>query len=297
MSYTLPMSFLALFLILTAAVSHSTWNLLLKRADSKELFAWWFSLAGAVLLAPLGVTLFILYPVSLPGPWFILAGSVMQCFYLVMLGRAYSRGDLSLVYPIARGTGPMLVPLLAVLTLGETIAWPAILGIVLVVAGIYTVSWWGHFREILASPVEFFRNSGVPYAILTGCIITIYSLLDKRAVEYVQPFLYMYFMTIGVSVGLAPYIIRKYGFAQVRGIWTGNLWTIPVAGLLSFLAYACILTAFSISRVSYIAPAREVSIVVGVLAGVLILKEPFGRGRLVGSCLIVLGLAFIALSP
>ena len=291
------MSILALFLILTAAVSHSTWNLLLKRSDSKELFAWWFSVVGAVLLAPLGVALFILYPVSLPGPWFILGGSVMQCFYLVMLGRAYTRGDLSLVYPIARGTGPMLVPILAVLTLGETIAWPAILGIVLVVAGIYTVCWWRRFQEILADPVGFFRDSGVLYAILTGCIITVYTLLDKRAVEYVQPFLYMYFLTVGVTVGLAPYIFRKYGLGQIRGIWNGNLWTIPVAGLLSFLAYACILTAFSISRVSYIAPAREVSIVVGVLAGVLILKEPFGRGRLLGSAMIVLGLVLISLSP
>lgn len=291
------MSVLALLLILTAALSHAGWNLLLKRAESKELFAWWFSVSGAVLLAPLGVILFLMYPVSLPGPWFILGGSVMQCFYLVMLGRAYTRGDLSLVYPIARGTGPMLVPILAVLTLGETIAWPAIVGIVFVVAGIYTVSWWGHFRQILANPAGFFRESGALYAILTGCTITVYSLLDKRAVEYVQPFLYMYFLTIGVSVGLAPYILRNYGLSQIRGVWKGNLWAIPVAGLLSFLAYACILTAFSISRVSYIAPAREISIVMGVVAGVLILKEPFGRGRLAGSSLIVIGLVLIALSP
>ena len=291
------MSILALFLILTAAASHAAWNLLLKRADSKELFAWWFSVSGAVLLAPLGVTLYILYPVSLPGPWFILAGAVMQCFYLVLLGRAYARGDLSLVYPIARGTGPMLVPVLAVLTLGETIAWPAIVGIVFVVIGIYTMSWWGHFREILTNPVGFFRDSGAFYAILTGCVITVYSLLDKRAVEHVQPFLYMYFMTIGVSLGLAPYVFKKYGLYRMREIWDDNLWTIPTAGLLSFLAYACILTAFSISRVSYIVPAREVSIVVGVLAGVWILKEPFGRGRLVGSAMIVLGLILLSLSP
>ena len=291
------MSILALLLILTAAVSHSTWNLLLKRSDSKELFAWWFSVSGAVLLAPLGVILFILNPVSLPGPWFILGGSVMQCFYLVLLGRAYTRGDLSLVYPIARGTGPILVPILAVLTLGETIALPAIIGIGFVVAGIYTVSWWGHFREILANPFGFFRDSGVLYAMLTGCAITVYTLLDKRAVEYVQPFLYMYFMTVGVTVGLAPYIFRKYGFAQIKGIWSGNLWTIPIAGLLTYLAYACILTAFSISRVGYIAAAREISIVVGVLAGVLILKEPFGRGRLAGSAMIVMGLILLSLSP
>ena len=297
LGYTLTMDSPALLLILLAALSHAGWNLLLKRSDSKELFAWWFSVAAAVLLAPMGVILFILYPVSLPGPWFILGGAVMQCFYLVLLGRAYTRGDLSLVYPVARGTGPMLVPILAVLTLGESISWPAIVGIVFVVAGIYTVSWWGHFRSIVSDPAGFLREGGVFYAILTGCIITVYSLLDKRAVEHVQPFLYMHFLTTGVAIGLAPYILRKYSLVEIRAAWAGNAWAIPVAGLLSFLAYAFILTAFSMSRVSYIAPAREISIVVGVLAGVLVLKEPFGWGRLVGSIMIVCGLILIALSP
>ena len=291
------MTALSLLLILIAAFSHATWNLLLKRSDEKELFVWWFSVAAAVLLAPLGIVLFLLNPVIVPGHWFILGAIVLQCLYLVFLGRAYARGDLTLVYPIARGTGPMLVPILAVLTLGESISWPAIVGIVLVVAGIYTMSWWGRFREIVARPSNFLRNGGVIYALLTGCTITVYSLLDKRGVEYVHPFLYMYFLVVGVSVGLAPYIFRNYSLERIKGAWTGNLWAIPAAGLLSFLAYASILTAFSLSRVSYIVPAREISIVVGVLAGVLILKETFGRGRLVGSCLIVIGLVVISLSP
>ena len=291
------MTELSLLLILIAAFSHAGWNLLLKKSEDKELFVWWFSVAAAVLLAPLGIALFLLFPVTAPGYWLVLGAISLQCLYLVFLGRAYTRGDLTLVYPIARGTGPMLVPVLAVLTLGETIAWPAVAGIILVVAGIYAMSWWGHFREVVANPVGFFRSSGVMYALLTGFTITVYSLLDKRGVQYVQPFLYMYFLVVGVSIGLAPYILRRYSLPQIRGAWSGNIWAIPVAGLLSFLAYAAILTAFSLSRVSYIVPAREISIVVGVLAGVFILKETFGRGRLVGSCLIVLGLVLISLSP
>jgi multidrug transporter EmrE-like cation transporter len=172
------MTTLSLLLILIAALSHSGWNLLLKKSDNKELFVWWFSVSGAVLLAPLGIVLFLRYPIAAPGHWIVLGAIVLQIFYLIFLGRAYARGDLSLVYPIARGTGPMLVPVLAVLTLGERIEWPAILGIVFVVAGIYTISWWGQFRKIVTNPLSYLREGGVSYALLTGFTITTYSLLQ-----------------------------------------------------------------------------------------------------------------------
>ena len=291
------MTTLSLLLILTAAVSHAGWNLLLKKSGDKELFAWSLYVCGAVLLAPLGIILFILHPISPPGYWLLLASAVMQAFYLITLGRAYARGDLSLVYPIARGTGPMLVPVLAVLTLGERIAVPAIIGIALVVLGIYTVSWWGSFRVIVTRPIDFLRANGVIYALLTGGIITVYSLVDKRGVQYVQPFLYMYLLMLGSSIFLAPYILRNYNLSQIKAVWSARIWAIPVAALLSFVAYGSVLAAFSLSRVSYVAPAREVGIVAGVLLGVLVLKEPFGRGRILGSCLIVAGLLLIALSP
>jgi drug/metabolite transporter (DMT)-like permease len=122
-------------------------------------------------------------------------------------------------------------------------------------------------------------------------------LVDKRGVTYVQPFLYMYLMTLGCAVGLAPYILRKQGIGAIQQEWKINAGPIAVAGLLTFLAYGLVLTAFSLSRVSYVAPAREVGIVIGVLLGVFVLKEPFGGGRLLGSCCIVAGLALIAISP
>ena len=291
------MSLLALVLVLTGSVAHAGWNLLLKRSDNKEVFVWSLLVAGSLLLAPLGAVLIWLNPITAPGYWLLLATIVVHVYYFVLLGRGYARGDLSLVYPIARGIGPMLVPVLAVLTLGEQIAWPAVLGIVFIIIGIYVVSWWGRFREILTAPLSFLRDSGIRYALLTGLTITVYTLVDKRGVQHVQPILYMYLLTLGVAAGLAPYILRNYGWAPVLQEWRAHAWPILVAGLLVFVAYGLALTAFSISRVSYIAPAREVSIVIGVLAGVLILKEPFGRGRLVGSALIVFGLVLIALSP
>ena len=291
------MSALALGLVLLSALCHSTWNLLLKRAANPEVFAWSLLIAGSVVLAPLGAVLFWLYPVPPDGYWFVLATVILHVFYFAMLGRGYSRGDLSLVYPIARGIGPMLVPVLAVLFLGERVALPAALGIALIIAGIYIVSWWGRFRQVLSDPFALLRDGGVVYAVLTGLIITAYTLVDKQGVAHVQPFLYMYLQTIGAGIGLAPWILLQYRWSPVKREWQENFWPIVLAGILVFTAYGMVLTAFSISRVSYISPAREVGIVIGVLMGVLILKEPFGGGRLLGSAFIVAGLALIALSP
>ena len=291
------MTAFALGLVLLSALCHATWNLLLKRAGNQQVFAWALLISTSVMLLPLGVVLFLFHPIAAPGYWFVLVSAALQAFYFVMLGRAYSRGDLGLVYPVARGIGPMLVPVLAVVVLGERVALPAVIGIALIVVGIYIVSWWGRFRQILATPSALLRDQGVLYAVLTGLTITGYTLVDKRGVEHVQPFLYMYLLTIGSAIALAPYILRSYGLAPVRREWGANARPIVAAGLLFFAAYGLVLTAFTLSQVSYVAPAREVGIVFGVLMGMLVLKEQSGGGRLLGAAFIVAGLALIALSP
>ena len=292
-----PMTSLALTLVLLASVAHSSWNFLLKRSEDKEVFIWGLLVAASVLLAPLGVMLAWQNPIESVGWWFVTATIVLHILYFGLLGRSYTEGDLSLVYPIARGMGPMLVPILAVVFLGETIASSAIAGIVVIVAGIYTVSWWGSFRRLARHPLDLFRNPGTRYAVLTGLTIAAYTIVDKRGVSYVQPFLYMYLMTLGSAVGLSPYVLVKRRLGGIRNELRANSVVISVAGSLTFLAYGLVLTAFSLSRVSYVAPAREVGIVVTVLIGVLVLREPFGAGRLLGSVIIVAGLLLIALSP
>ena len=290
------MSLLALILVLTGSVAHAGWNLLLKRSDNKEVFVWSLLVAGSLLLAPWA-------PSS--------SGSIHFCSRL-LADPGYHRGARLLLCtagaglragrPIPRvshcqGNWPHAGAHPGGDYPGGQIAWPAVLGIVSIIVGIYVVSWWGRFREILTAPLSFLRDGGIRYALLTGLTITVYTLVDKRGVQHVQPILYMYLLTLGVAVGLAPYILRNYGWAPVLREWRAHAWPIVVAGLLVFAAYGLALTALSLSRVSYVAPAREVSIVVGVLAGVLILKEPFGRGRLLGSAMIVVGLVLIALSP
>ncbi|PKB73646.1 MAG: hypothetical protein BZY75_00760 [SAR202 cluster bacterium Io17-Chloro-G7] len=291
------MTALALGLVLASALAHSTWNFLLKRSGDKQVFMWWILVTASLMFIPLGVILFLLHPVGYPGWIFILATIALHMVYFVLLGQSYTHGDLSLVYPIARGMGPMLVPILAVLILNESIDGMAVIGIIAIIAGIYTISWWGNFAAILRDPLEIIRDSGTRYAILTGITIASYAIIDKRGVGHVEPFLYMYFMTLGSAVGLTPYILARRGLAQISREFRANTVPLVVSGALTFLAYGMVLTAFSLSRVSYVAPAREVGIVVGVLLGVFLLKEPFGRGRLLGSGFIVAGLAIIAISP
>ena len=292
-----PMTAVSLILVLLAAVAHASWNLLLKRADDPQVFAWCLLVVATVLLAPLGVVLFSYNSVDVTGLWFILATIALHVLYFNLLARGYVQGDLSLVYPVARGMGPMLVPVLAVVFLNEKIEPLAIGGIAAIIGGMYTISWWGNFHQLLRNPLLFLKSAGMRYAVLTGLTIAVYSIVDKEGVGHVQPLLYMYFLTIGTAAMLAPYVLFHKGVKSVRTEWRANAVPITIAGLFTFAAYGLVLTAFSLSRVSYVAPAREVGIVIGVMLGVFLLKEPFGRGRLLGSGFVVAGLALIALSP
>ena len=291
-----PMTALSLVLVLLSAVAHASWNLMLKRAGDPEVFAWVMLVVGSILLAPVGLALLWYNSMDFPGLWFLLASVVLHVFYFILLARGYATGDLSLVYPVARGMGPMLVPVLAVILLGEIVETMAIVGIAAIVGGIYTISWWGNFHQVLRSPLLFLRSAGMRYAVLTGLTIAVYSIVDKEGVGHIQPLLYIYFLDIGTVALLAPYILANKGMETVKAEWRANAVPITVSGLLAFAAYGLVLTAFSLSRVSYVAPAREVGIVIGVLMGIFLLKEPFGRGRLLGSGLIVGGLVLIAFS-
>ena len=291
------MTVLAFILVLLSAVSHATWNLLTKRAINKEVFLWLLLVSAGVLLMPLSVFVIWNDPISYPGWWFILGTVFLHVLYFVFLGRSYTHADLSLVYPLARGIGPALVPIIGAFLLKEVIAPLAIIGIISVVLGIFAVYWWGSFREVLRDPLKIFREPGARYALLTGLVIAAYSVWDKVGVSYVNPFLYMYFLVLGSALVLAPYIWHFHGIMIVKAEIKRRIGSIIPSGLLVFLAYGLILFVLQFSRVSYISPTREVGIVIGVVFGTLLLGEPFSKGRVTGSCLIVAGLIFISLAP
>jgi len=288
---------LAIILVLIAASSNATWNLLAKRAKNQEVFFWCSLSSSSVLFLPLLGFLILKNQIPHAGWWFILGTVFLHVLYFVFLGRSYARADLSLAYPIARGMGPALVPIIGALLLKEVITLMAMIGIICVVVGIFTVYWWGNFLEVLKDPLRMFREPGSRFALLTGVVIAAYSVWDKVGVSYVNPFLYQYFLILGCALFLAPYILRFHRINTIRIEIREKFKSIVLSSLLMFISYGLILFALQFSRVSYVAPAREVGIVIGVLYGSFLLKGPLGKGRIIGSFLIIAGLVLISLAP
>lgn len=269
----------------------------MKRALNPPAFSSWLLLSSGVILAPLGaILLWLDFPDS-TGWWFLLGTVLLHVLYFGFLAKSYSSVDLSLAYPIARGTGPALVPVAGVLILHEEVHPLAVSGIVAVVSGIFVVYWGGRLRELASSPLSLITTSGTRYALITGLTITAYAIWDKQGVQHVNPFLYMYLMLLGSALFLVPHAVWTLGVPTLQEEWRRNAPWIVIAGMLTFLAYGLVLTALTFSRVSYVAPAREVGIVLAVILGALLLRESFGRNRLVGALFIVLGLTLIAVSP
>src|SRR4029079_445075 len=151
----------ALGLVLLAAISHATWNLLARRANEKLAFLWCSTLVTSVLFMPLGAWLLLTEAPIPPAGWAVVALSAgLEALYYWTLAQAYRYGDLSLVYPIARGTAPILVPLLAAIFLGERLPGLAMLGIGLLALGTVVINLRGLGRPSLGGLLEVLRQKG-----------------------------------------------------------------------------------------------------------------------------------------
>ncbi len=284
----------ALGLVLLAAAAHATWNLLARRADEKLAFLWCGTLVSTVLFFPVGVWLLLTEPVPPMGWWVVSVSAGLEALYFWTLAQAYRYGDLSLVYPIARGTAPVLVPILAVLFLGERLSGLATAGIGLVVVGTVTL----YTRQLgwprLDAVAGVLRQLGTRYAPLTGLLIAAYSALDKYGVSLVTPVLYSYLLFAGLTVALLPVVLRQR--AALSTEWKLRRGSIVVVGLLAPSSYGLVLLAMTLAPVSYVAAAREVSVVLAAVLGAVVLHEGYGRQRLLGSVAIAAGLMLLVLA-
>ena len=292
------MTGLAVALVLISAIAHASWNLMVRRSDKPELTNWMMATCGALLASPIAMYLFVTNTPDQAGWWFILGTVILHIAYFFTLGRAYKYGDLSLVYPIARGLGLVLIPVVGVTVLDESVSILAGFGIIAIFTGVVMVgsSSGTGFRAWL-KPRSMFADRGVLFALITGILIAAYSTLDKRGVEYVEPIFYMFCLSLGGSVGVLPLIARSYASSEfimeIRTRWKIGL----LGGFCQFLAYALVLSAFRLSPVSYIGPFRELAILCGVVLAVVVLKERVSRSRAAGAMAIGLGCLVVALAP
>jgi len=285
------MTLSAFVLILTAAFIHASWNLLAKRAGGGAPFVWAAAVAGTLLFLPISIALGTFQQVNWNGQTVVfLAGSgLLQTLYFITLQRGYKVGDLSLVYPVARGTGPLLATLGAIILLGERPAPLGVVGAGLVVAGVFAIS-------ATAPRTNASRQSAILYGLLTGMFIASYTLWDKVAVSalLLPPVLYD---TISVAVRaslLTPIGVRHW--PEVRTLWRDHKWEIVGVGCLSEFGYILVLTALKTTPVIYVAPMREISILIGTVMGARLLAEGHLRQRLIAASAILLGVVAIAFS-
>lgn len=281
----------ALTLILAAAFIHASWNYLLKRSGGGNAFVWLFAVLSAVLYAPLAVA--VVWWTQPALGWMslalMLASAILHTAYFMLLDRGYrSGGDLSLVYPLARGSGPLITVVVAVLLLGENPSGIALAGAALTACGVVLLTGnLSHLRE---------RGSllAVTYALLTGCVIASYTVVDKLAVAAfaVPPILQDWAANCGRVALMTPIALRAPD--EIAATWRRARKEIIAVAILCPLSYILVLTAMVFTPVSYVAPAREVSILIAAVMGAQLLKEGETGRRMIAASAMVAGIVCLA---
>lgn len=286
------MSASALALVLAAALIHASWNYLLKRSGGGTLFVWWFATLSALFYAPLafGVVWLTRPEIGWTQIALMLASAILHTAYYLLLDRSYrAGGDLSLVYPLARGSGPLITVVLAVSVLGEQPSVIALAGAFLIVGG----------ALLLGGNLKRLRERGslhaVGFALLTGCMIAAYTLVDKIAVAAfsIPPVLQDWATNLGRVILMMPAACAAR--REIVPVWRRSGKDIVVVALLCPLSYILVLTAMVFTPVSYVAPAREISILVAAFMGARLLAEPDAFRRILAACAMVTGIIFLGI--
>lgn len=283
------MSGTALALVLVAAVLHATWNLAIKGVTADRVtFIWSYVVTTVVCWVPVAVA-WVVVTGEHPG-WVWLLGAavtgVLHVAYQLVLQRGYAEGDLNLVYPLARGSGPLLTFVVAVGVLGQRPGAVAAAGVLAVVVGVVLIA---------LRPGRDGVRAGVGWGFLTGATIASYTLWDNYSVNHlgVPPVPYFVLGTV-LQLPWLTALLATRREESVRDVWGRTRGPALVVGLLSPLAYILVLRALQLAPVSLVAPARETSIVIGALFGWLVLREPRPARRLVGAVVVLAGIGLIA---
>jgi drug/metabolite transporter (DMT)-like permease len=284
------LSVAVLGLCLLAACAHATWNLLAKGAQGGQGFVWLYTVAASILYLPALVVALIVAPGPLGVAAFVfMAGSgALHTVYASLLQRGYRTGDLSLVYPLARGTGPLISTLAAIAFFGERPSAVALAGAGLIVLAVLALA-----QPSPGMASDTHRRAAL-LAVATGVAIAGYTLWDKHAVDALalSPLVY-YWGTNSANAILLTVLVRNRR-GSVRLAWRTSKAHAAGVALLSPLAYVLILFALARAPVSAVAPARELSILIGTMLGTTVLAEGEGARRVVASAAILAGVVALA---
>jgi drug/metabolite transporter (DMT)-like permease len=284
------MSIYALLLVVAAAILHAAWNLITKQVNGKLPFFWLVSLASSLLCLP------FLYRQSLHEELtfsfivigFALVSAILHLLYFVLLQTGYRKADLSIVYPVARGAGPLFSVAGAVLLFREKPGILALAGICLIIAGVVVMTGFRVSKDARLA-------KGLQYGLLTGLFIAAYTLWDKAAVvdHHVSALFITFASMLFPLVILLPLVLKRQQEVreEIRLHWK-QVMTVAVFQPLSYLL---VLIALKSTPVTYVAPARELSIVVGVFFGANLLKEADAKKRIIAAIVILTGIVLLAI--
>lgn len=282
----------ALALILGSAVAHASWNLVAKRHGGGALFVWLYTLIAAGVMVPVAVAVALVTGdrPSSAGLAFMAGSGLLHAFYFTSLQWGYRHGDLSVVYPLARGTGPALAIAASVVLLHEHPSAAGLAGGILIVVGVLALAAPALVAGRRAS------SGGVWPALLTGCLIAAYTLWDAHAIAGLgqDPFIYFGGSLVAECTFLSAAALRSP--TPARSLWEEGRSDIVTIGLLSPLSYVLVLAAFALAPVAYVAPGREVGIVLATVLGGRVLGEAALIRKLAAGGLIVADILLLALA-
>ena len=287
------MSFAALILVISGALLHALWNFFAKKSSGGLPFVWLFGVVSITVAFPFGAVSWVNNAHQLgTTAWVaIVASAVVHLVYSLVLQKGYLVSDFSIVYPLARGSGPLFSVAGSIIFLSESPSFLGWLGIVAIILGIFLIS--GTPRLFSASDKVF---SGVMWGCLTGVFIGLYTVIDGWAVKTlgIAPVLY-YVLGLGLrTLLLAPRALTQQQL--LRQQWQENKRYILAVGVLSPLAYTLVLFAMTKAKLSYVAPVREVSMLAGLFFGARLLREAFIKSRVIGMLIMVAGVVLLAVA-
>lgn len=287
----------ALALVILAGLIHACWNIVAKKIGGDARFALFTSALLMVVWAPLGIW-FSWQQVpdwGWPEFWVLVASGALHVGYYLVLLRGYRNADLTVVYPLARGSGPLLSSTMAILFLGEQLsAWGAV-GIAAVVGGVFLVAGGPSLFRKAHDPAQRRRvRLGIFYGVVTGIFIAAYTVVDGWGVKVLRmsPILLDYLGTLVRIVILLPIVVPlRAGIGAVwRAQWKGAL----LVAAVSPIAYVLVLYAMQVAPLSHVAPAREVSMLFAALIGGHLLSEGDRAMRILGAACIAFGVMALA---
>ena len=287
------MSSSAFALILFSALMHALWNLLVKRSVDKTVFIWWMFVYATVLMN----ALVLLLPEPFPEPTLRVlllsaAGAVCFVLYHLFTGRAYRDGDLSMTYPLAQ-TSMLYVPFWGVLMLGEDLTPLGLAGILLIAAGAYSIQLRRFAADEILKPFLSLGNSSVQAALLAGFIYSWGAVADKMGVALFPPFYFTYLLVMFMMLFMTLNLMRSRYRGRTLREWQNSKLLILASGPVMMSSFLSFRFGLQMAPVSYAVPVRQVSLLIGVLIGTLLLGETCGRIRFAASMLILLGAVLV----